>query len=35
MLQGENQDIVSGYAAVEQCTTFSKSLRVSVDEYAD
>lgn len=33
-LQGENQDIVSGYAMIEQCSTDLKTLRANVDDYA-
>ena len=34
-LQGENQDIVSGYACVEQCCSDLRELRANVDDYAD
>lgn len=34
-LQGENQDIVSGYACIEQCCSDLKDLRANVDKYAE
>ena len=33
-LQGQNQDIASGVAQMEQCSSVLKSLRENVDEYA-
>ena len=33
-LQGQNQDIASGVALMEQCSFVIKSLRENVDEYA-
>ena len=33
-LQGENQDIVSRYALIEQCTTDLTTLRGNVDEFS-
>jgi len=34
-LQGEKQDIVSGYACIEQCCSDLKDLRANVDKYAE
>ena len=33
-LQGENQDIISGYALIEQCITDLTTLRGNVDEFS-
>ena len=33
--QGEKQDVVSGYATIEQCGTDLRDLRANVDKYAD
>ena len=33
-LQGQNQDIASGIALMEQCSSVIKSLRENIDDYA-
>ena len=34
-LQGENQDIVSEYATIEQCSVDLRAMRTNMEKYAD